>query len=73
MNEDVGRMFTYGVFQFSSFIVLPILISLQITIEGDVIRLWYFSRSHSVVSEPVNYQEVHSFCLLVSALSHVYS
>jgi len=46
----------------------------QITIEGDEIKLWYFSRSHSAVSEPVNYQEVRrsSFRLFVLAPSHVF-
>jgi len=33
-------------------------ISIQITIEGEAMAVWYFSRSHSVMSKPFDFTKV---------------
>ena len=34
------------------------IISIQITIEGENVAIWYFSRSHSVMSKPFDFTKV---------------
>jgi len=67
MNENPERMFIYGVMIISLVYARRLLICacFKITIEANVFTLWYFSRSHSAMSESFDWMQVNLFCILI--------
>ncbi|KAF5363267.1 hypothetical protein D9756_001093 [Leucocoprinus leucothites] len=57
MNNDPCRMWTYGVQSQSYFLKQTQLIPGKISIEKDMMSVWYFSRSHSVKTDGFNWIE----------------
>lgn len=71
MNKNPERMFIYGVMMISfirvgRFLICP---RSKITIEADNFALWYFSRSHSAMSQPFNWMEARLRILIVADLA----
>ena len=60
MNNDPCRMWMYGVWKFLYMLHAKgwMVISIQITIEGEDVAIWYFSRSHSVMSKSFDFAKV---------------
>jgi hypothetical protein len=61
MNENPERMFIYGVTVISLIYAARFLICIgfKITIEANLFTLWYFSRSHSAMSESFDWMLVN--------------
>ena len=67
MNENPQRMFIYGVGVIGLIYAtcFPICVRFKITIEDSMFSLWYFSRSHSAMSESFDWKRVN-LCTLFS-------
>ena len=66
MSENPERMFIYAVTMISLIYAGRFLICVcfKITIEANMFTLWYFSRSHSAMSESFDWMQVN-LCILI--------